>query len=705
LQQDQIINRDLVLANSNVLSAAAVLVILGLMVIPVPPIMLDLMLTFSISFSVTVLLVALYLKEPLQFNSFPSLLLILTLMRLSLNVASTRLILSKGSAGQVIQSFGDFVVGGNYVIGVIVFVILVIINFMVITKGSGRIAEVAARFTLDAMPGKQMAIDADLNAGLINEKEAVRRRTAIAQEAEFFGAMDGASKFVKGDAIAGILITVVNLAAGFIIGMLQLGMTAGESLSRFTILTVGDGLVSQIPALLVSTSAGLVVTRSSSSLNLGQTITLQIFRQTKALYLAAAAMMVFALIPGLPTGPFMFFSVATTITGFFMGRRVQNYDDDEAREEESAHKAAESQEEEPEGIRSEDLFVLDRLELEIGYGLIPLVDDSRGGDLLTRISNIRRQVGNELGIFIHPIRVRDNLQLGAHQYVIKLKGVEVARAKLMPDRLLAMSTRSDCGHVDGSATTEPAFNLPAIWIERDSKSHAEMEGYTVVEPAGVLATHLAELVRGYSDELLSRQDVKDMCESIREFAPALVEDLIPDKVPVNTLHNVLSSLLHERVPVKDIVTILETLANYTSTGLGDDFLVGKVREALGRSISALYADGEGKLHVVSLHPETEMTLMKAARDSEQAGGVALDPAFAQNFLGRLEAVLRTAYASGHPPVLLVPTPIRLFVKRLVEPTYPNLAVMGYTEVASSANVLSAGTVVTNGFHKENQAVG
>ena len=705
MDQDQVINRDLVLANSNVLSAAAVLVILGLMVVPVPPIMLDLMLTFSISFSVTVLLVSLYLKEPLQFNSFPSLLLILTLMRLSLNVASTRLILSKGSAGQVIQSFGDFVVGGNYVIGVIVFIILVIINFMVITKGSGRIAEVAARFTLDAMPGKQMAIDADLNAGLINEKEAVLRRDEIAQEAEFFGAMDGASKFVKGDAVAGIIITVINLAAGFIIGMLQLGMTAGESLSRFTILTVGDGLVSQIPALLVSTSAGLVVTRSSSTLNLGQTITLQIFRQTKALYMAAAAMLVFALIPGLPTGPFMFFAVATVLAALFMGRRVKNFDETEAKEEEAGQQAAESSEEEPEGIRSEDLFVLDRLELEIGYGLIPLVDDSRGGDLLTRISNIRRQVGSELGIFIHPIRVRDNLQLGAHEYVIKLKGVEIAKSMLMPDRLLAMSTRPDSGEIEGSPTTEPAFNLPAIWIDKERKANAEMEGYTVVEPPGVLATHLAELVRSHADELLSRQDIKDMCESIREFAPALVEDLIPDKVPVNTLHNVLGSLLHERIPVKDIVTILETLANFTGTGLSDDFLVGKVREGLSRSITALYSDHEGKLHVVSLHPETEQTLMTAARESEQAGGVVLDPAFAQSFLGRLEAVLRTAYASGHPPVLLVPTPIRIFVKRLVEPSYPNLAVMGYTEVGSSVSVHSAGTVVTNGFPQENQAVG
>jgi len=704
LKQDQVINRDLILANSNVLSAVAVLAILGLMIIPVPPILLDLMLTFSISFSVTVLLVSLYLKEPLQFSAFPSLLLILTLMRLSLNVASTRLILGKGSAGQVIQSFGDFVVGGNYVIGVIVFVILVLINFMVITKGSGRIAEVAARFTLDAMPGKQMAIDADLNAGMITEKIARQRREKIAREAEFFGAMDGASKFVKGDAVAGIIITVVNIAAGFVIGMMQMKMPAGEALSRFTILTVGDGLVSQIPALLVSTSAGLVVTRSSSSLNLGQTLTLQIFRQQKALYLAAGAMVVLGLIPGLPTGPFLFFAGCTAVVATFMGRRVANYDTEES-ERDQVEEQAEAIGEETEGIRGEDLFVLDKLELEIGYGLIPLVDETRGGDLLHRVGNIRRQVGAELGIFIHPIRVRDNLQLGAHDYVIKLKGVQIARSELKPDRLLAMSTRPDAGEIEGLATTEPAFNLPAVWIDKDRKAAAEIEGYTVVEPAAVLATHLSELIRGHGDELLSRQDVKDMCESIREFAPSLIEDLIPDKVPVNTLHNVLRAMLHERIPVKDIVTILETLANYVGSGMGTDYHVGKVREALGRTITSLYSENDDKLHVVSLHPEVENVLMQASRESESAGGVVLEPIFTRTFLGNLETVLRTAYTNGPPPVLLVPTPIRFFVKRLIEPTYPNLAVMGYSEVSASASIQSAGTVVTNALPQEQHATG
>ena len=700
MEREKGIDRDLMLANSNVMSAMAVVVILGLMVVPVAPLLLDLLLTFSIAFSVVILMVSLYLKEPLQFSSFPSLLLIVTLFRLSLNIASTRLILSGGSAGQVIQSFGDFVVGGNYVIGCIVFVILVIVNFLVITKGSGRIAEVAARFTLDAMPGKQMAIDADLNAGLITELEAKERRTKISAEAEFFGAMDGASKFVRGDAIAAVIITLVNIGGGFVIGMLQLGMPAGEALARFTILTVGDGLVSQIPALLVSTSAGLVVTRQTSEFNLGQAITLQIFRQNRAVYLAAGALLLFGLIPGLPTVPFL--ALALLIGGLttILSRRVRKLDQADA----ASELAAPEVEEPAEGVRSEDLFILDRLELEIGYGLIPLVDESRSGDLLQRITSIRRQVGSELGLFIHPIRVRDNLQLKANDYLIKLKGVEIARASLMPDRLLAMSTQPDGGDLDGIRTVEPAFSLPALWIEAGRKTAAEMEGYTVVEPAAVLSTHLSETIRNLADELLSRQDVKDMCESVREFAPALVEDIIPDKVPINTLHNVLRALLHERVPIKDIVTILETLANYSGAGVSADFLTEKVREALRRHISALYTEPDGHIHAISLHPETERVILAAAQESEQAGGLVLDPRFTQEFLGRLDATLRQAYGKGRPPVLLVPTPLRLFIKRLIEPTYPNLAVVGYTEVAASARVQAAGTVVTNGSQREQEAV-
>ena len=701
LEKEKGIDRDLVLANSNIMSAVAVIVIIGLMVVPIPSSLLDLMLTFSIALSVVIVLVSLYLKEPLQFSSFPSLLLIVTLYRLALNIASTRLILSEGSAGTVIQSFGDFVVGGNYVIGIIVFVILVIVNFLVITKGSGRIAEVAARFTLDAMPGKQMAIDADLNAGLINEADARQRREKISSEAEFFGAMDGASKFVRGDAIASIIITIINIAGGFVIGMLQMDMSASEALGRFTILTIGDGLVSQIPALLISTSAGLVVTRQSGSLNLGQSLTLQIFRQVRAVYLAAAALVLFALVPGLRTVPFLILAAVTATAGLQLWRRVKEMDMRSA-----AEFQAEELESEPvaEGIRGDELFVLDRLELEIGYGLIPLVDESRQGDLLQRISNVRRQVGAELGQYIHPIRVRDNLQLGANEYIVKLKGIEITRAELLPDRLLAMNTQPEAGELEGIRTIEPAFHLPAIWVEKEHKSVAEREGYTVVEPAAVLATHLSEIIRSHADELLSRQDIKDMCESVREFAPALVEDIIPDKVSINTLHNVLCSLLHERIPIKDIVTILETLANFSGGSVATDLLTEKVREALRRTITALYTEPDAKIHVISLHPETEQVLLQASHDSEQVGAVVLEPKFTQEFLSRLDGVLHTAYSSGHPPILLVPTPIRFFVKRLIEPTYPNLAVMGYTEVSSTAQIQAAGTVVTHGFRTEKQAV-
>jgi flagellar biosynthesis protein FlhA len=703
VEVDRVIGRDLVLAHSNVLSAAAVLVILGLMVVPVPPPLLDLLLTFNIAFSVVVLLVALYLHEPLQFNSFPQLLLIMTLFRLSLNIASTRLILGRGAAGQIIQSFGDFVVAGNYVIGVIVFVILVVVNFVVITKGSTRIAEVAARFTLDAMPGKQMAIDADLNAGLINEQQARERRTKITQEAEFFGAMDGASKFVRGDAIAGIVITLVNIIAGFVIGMLQLGMPAGEALGRFTILTVGDGLVSQIPALLVSTSAGMVVTRSSGNLNLGQALTLQIFRQPRPVQIAAGALVALAIIPGLPTLPFLTLAAVLAIAGSLLGKRIGEFESQQERAREQEREAETKQQEEVEGPRSEELFVLDRLELEIGYGLIPLVDEARGGDLLHRIGNLRRQLGGELGIYVHPIRVRDNLQLTANDYVIKLKGVEIARATLHPDRLLAMSTAPDAGEIDGIETTEPAFHLPALWIERDRRASAETEGYTVVEPGAVLATHLSESIRSHADELLSRQDVKDICETVREFAPALVEDLVPDRVPISTLHNVLRALLHERIPVKDIVTILETLANYSGPGANADLLTTKVREALHRTITALYSESDGRLHVLSIDGPGEQTLLAAARDSEQAGGLVIDPRFTRDFLAALEGALRSAYAGGPPPVLLVPTPVRFFVKRLVEPSFPNLAVMGFTEVAPHARVQAAGTVVTHGAPQQQTA--
>ena len=696
------IDRDLVLANSNVLSALAVVAVIGLMIMPVNPVALDLLITFNIAFAVVILLVALYLKEPLHFSSFPSLLLMVTLYRLALNVASTRLILSKAAAGKVIASFGDFVIGGNYVIGVIVFAILVIVQFVVITKGSGRIAEVAARFTLDAMPGKQMAIDADLNAGLINETQARERRAKVASEAEFFGAMDGASKFVRGDAIAGIIITLINIVGGFVIGMLQMGLSAGESMRQFMVLTVGDGLVTQIPALLISTAAGMVVTRSSGVLNLGQALTMQIFKQPKPIYLASGTLAVFGLIPGLPTVPFLILAAFFGIVGRVISGRVKGIENQEVDDLAAQEAASVAEDQESRTIR--ELYVTDALELELGYGLLPLVDESRGGDLLVRITNIRKQISAELGMVIQPVRVRDNLQLGANDYVLKLKGVEISRAELRPDRLLAMSTGGEAGDkLDGIETVEPAFRLPALWIDPGRKTAAEMEGYTVVEPTAVLATHLSETIRNHADELLSRQDVKDMCETVREFAPALIEDLIPDKVPVNTLHNVLRGLLHERIPIKDIVTIFETLANYVGAHTSPDMLLEKVREALRRTISSLYVEPDGNVYAVTLHPETEYRLGQAAQESEKVGAVVLDPLLAQTLLERLERTLQKVYSRGKPPVLLVPTPMRLFVKRLIEPTFPSLPVMGYTEVTGNTSVQSAGTVSTQGVQDAQQA--
>jgi len=685
------IDRDTILANSNMLSALAVVAVIGLMIMPVAPIALDMLITFNIAFAVVILLVALYLKEPLQFSSFPSLLLMVTLFRLSLNVASTRLILGEAQAGKVIQSFGDFVVGGNYVIGVIVFAILMIVQFLVITKGSGRIAEVAARFTLDAMPGKQMAIDADLGAGLISEKDARKRRQDISSEAEFFGAMDGASKFVRGDAIAGIVITLINIIAGFIIGMTQQDLSAGDSMRRFTILTVGDGLVSQLPALLISTAAGMVVTRQSSSMNLGQALTMQLFRQSKAVDLASGALIVFGLIPGLPTLPFLTLGVAFAVTGRLLNKKVKEADAAEEEAELAAAAADEQNEAVPEG---DGLFITDVLELELGYGLLPLVDERRGGDMLQRISRVRTQIGQELGIVVHSVRVRDNLQLEPNTYVLKLKGVEIARAELMPNRLMAMNAVGSDAQFGGTPAVEPAFRLPAVWIDPGMKAAAEMEGFTVVEPSAVLTTHLSEIIRAHADELLSRQDVKDMCETVRSFAPSLIEDLIPDRVPVNTLHNVLKALLHERIPVKDIVTILETLANHNAAAAPVDVLIEKVRESLRRIISSLYTEPDGYMHVVALHPEAERVIARAAQDSETVGSVVLDPAFAQSFLERLEHTLQAAYRRGTPPVLLVPTPIRMFVKRLVEPSFASLAVVGYTEITSQTQIKSAGTVTT-----------
>jgi flagellar biosynthesis protein FlhA len=682
------------IVNGNVLAAGMMIGVLVLMVIPVPTGVVDVLLTFNIAFAMTVFLVTVYLKRPLDFSVFPSLLLMVTLFRLALNVASTRLILSNGDAGAVIAAFGNFVVGGNFVIGVVVFLILVVVQFVVITKGSGRIAEVSARFTLDALPGKQMAIDADLNAGMITEQDARTRRKEIADEAEFYGAMDGASKFVRGDAIAGMVITAINIIGGLAIGTLQRDMPVGDSARVYTLLTVGDGLVSQIPALLVSTAAGIVVTRNNSGLNLGTDIATQVVQDPRALLVSAAALGAFAFVPGLPTLPFLLLAVGAGIAGFLSRsqgeRRVRQ-------EQEEAARAAEEAEAPEEDSEGDDMFVVDRLELEIGYGLIPIVDAGRGGDLLQRITNVRRKTGSELGINVAPIRIRDNLQLGANQYVVKLRGVEITRFELHLDRLLAMRVRDGGADVPGIATSEPAFGLPAVWIEKDDKSQAEMSGYTVVEPSAVVATHLAEIVKAHADEILTRQDVKDMVDRLGEHAPALVEEVFGDKVSLTVLHGVLRGLLHERVPVRDLVTILETLASTGTVNEGQvDALVERVRMALSRQLSHLYADENRTIWVLTVHPETEQAIFASFRESERAQNVVMDPGFAERFVATLGQQVDQVVAAGRSPLLVVSSPIRSFTRRLIEASFPMVGVLGYTEIAPGYQIRSLGTVIAHG---------
>jgi flagellar biosynthesis protein FlhA len=686
------------LLNSNVLAALIMVAVLGLMVIPVATPLLDILLTFNIALAMTVFLVTVYLRRPMDFSVFPALLLMVTLFRLALNVASTRVILSEGSAGEVIEAFGNFVVGGNFVIGVVVFLILVVVQFVVITKGSGRIAEVAARFTLDALPGKQMSIDADLNAGLINEDQARTRRKEIADEAEFFGSMDGASKFVRGDAIAGIVITVINILGGLVIGTLQRGMPLEQAFKTYTLLTVGDGLVSQIPALLVSTAAGIVVTRNSGGVSLGFDISSQIVRDPRALLVSSAALAAFAFVPGLPTVPFVLLAAATGAAGL----AARNDQDRRERTlEEETERAAREQETTTDDGPGDEMFVVDRLELEIGYGLIPLVDANRGGDLLGRITNVRRKTGSELGMSVAPIRIRDNLQLGPHEYQMKLRGVEIARFTMKLDRLLAMRVREGGPNVAGDPTTEPAFGLPALWIRKEDRSQAEISGYTVVEPSAVVATHLAEVVKSHADEILTRQDVQEMVDRLKEIAPALVGEVFGEKVSLTVLHGVLRGLLHERVPVRDLITILETLAASAPVNESQvDSLVERVRGALSRQLSHLHADAQRTIWALTVHPESEQALFASFRESERTQNVVMDPGFAERFVATLGQMVDQVVASGRAPLLVVSSPIRSFTRRLIEASFPSVAVLGYTEIAPGYQIRSLGTVIAHARSKQ-----
>lgn len=683
-------NTDTLLARvsrySDVLVPIAIVTIVIMMIIPLPPFLLDLLLTLNITMALVVVMVTIYLQEPLQFSVFPSLLLFTTLFRLALNVSSTRLILLHGYAGEVILSFGNFVVGGNAIVGFIIFVILIIIQFIVITRGAERVAEVAARFTLDAMPGKQMSIDADLNAGLLNEQEAKERRRKIQREADFYGAMDGASKFVKGDAIAAIIIIIINIVGGFVIGMVQHNMSVAQSLQTYTLLTVGEGLVNQIPALLISTATGIVVTRAASDNNLGYDMSTQLLRNPRVFYIGAGVLALLALVPGLPHIPFFLLALILAAAAFFLTRSL-------AAEAVQAATAAKEDEmatvRKPENVVS--LLQVDPLELEIGYSLIPLVDTGQGGDLLDRVVMIRRQCALELGLVVPTIRIRDNIQLKPNAYTIKLKGVAVAEGELMPDHFLAMNPGTVTEEIAGIPTTEPAFGLPALWIPETMREKAEMAGYTVVDTMSVLVTHLTEVIKSHAAELLGRQEVQTLLDNVKKDHPVVVEELIPSLLSLGDVHKVLVNLLDERISIRDLVTILETLADYASVTKDTEVLTEYVRHALSRQISSQFASG-GTLMCLTLDSALETTIANAVQRTDSGSYVALDPHTMQLLVNSLKNELPKLTDLGYPAIILVNPAVRPYVRKLFKRTAPNITVLSYAELESKITIRALGTV-------------
>ncbi|MDL1969692.1 MAG: flagellar biosynthesis protein FlhA [Candidatus Desulfofervidaceae bacterium] len=675
-----------ILKRSDLLAAVGIVAILVVMVIPVPPFLLDILLTFNISFSLVSLLVAMYILKPLDFSVFPSLLLVATLFRLSLNIASTRLILLHGSegafaAGRVIHSFGQFVVGGNYVVGFIVFIILVVINFVVITKGAGRIAEVAARFTLDAMPGKQMSIDADLNAGLIDEAEARRRREMISHEADFYGAMDGASKFVRGDAIAGIIITLINIIGGLIIGVLQQGMPLAKAAKTYTILTVGDGLVSQIPALIVSTAAGVIVSRAASEANLGYDITEQLFTHPRAVLTAAFIVFGFGLMPGLPHLPFMLLGLAFGGIGYVLMQTQQRVEAEEMEEAEA-----------PVEEEITEIPPLDPIGLEIGYRLISLVDASQGGDLLERIKILRKKYAQEMGFILPPVRIKDNLQLAPNAYAFLIKGVEVAKGELMVGYQLAIDPGNVKEKMEGIQTKEPVFGLPALWIPEKDVKQARALGYTVVDPGTVLITHFTEVIKQYCHELLDRQEVQSLLDTLRKTHPKVVDDLIPNVLSLGVLQKVLQNLLREQVPIRDLVTILETLADYAPMTKDPEVLTEYVRERLGRFIAKQYQSEDGILPVVMLDQEVETLIVNSLQQTELGAYPVLEPQVFNKLMAQVNKAISSLTSQGFLPIVLCSAKVRRHFKRLTERTMPNLVVLSYNEIPNNVKIKSLGIV-------------
>ena len=664
----------------------AVIGILFVMIVPLPTVLLDILLSVSLTISIVILLMSMYVLKPLHFSAFPSVLLIVTLLRLSLNVASTRLILLHGNegteaAGQVIKAFGTFVVGGNYVVGFIVFTVLVLINFVVITKGATRIAEVAARFTLDAMPGKQMSIDADLNAGLISDTDARRRRAEVEKEANFYGAMDGASKFVRGDAIAGIIITLVNVIGGLIVGVMQQDMPVIEAARNYTLLAVGDGLVTQVPALIVSTAAGMLVTRTAAATELGVEIRDQLFVQPKAIALAAGMIFIFALIPGMPK--FSFILVSSCIGLFAYHLTVKAAKGGEFEETLPASPVEEVQ---------EGVMPLDLMGLEVGYGLIHLVDASQSGELLQRIKALRKQTALEMGIIVPSIHIRDNMQLRPNEYSVLMKGVEIARGELMPGHCLAITADEFGLKVPGVATKEPAFGLPAVWVPEMEKERLQAKGVVVVDTATVITTHLTEIVKSHADELLGRQEVQRLLENLSRAYPKVVEEIVPKTVPLGTLQKVLQKLLRERISIRDLLAILETLADYYPLTKNVDVLTGYVRQSQARLITKQYQDQGGNITVMMISPDIEDKISSAVQHTEYESFVSPDPNVVKTLVANLQKIVTNFTTKGLQPILLCSPNARMSLRKTLEKYLPTLVVLSHNEIARDVNIKSLGMV-------------
>ncbi len=679
----------LIAARSEMFIAIGVAAIIVVMIVPIPFFLLDLLMTFSIALSLIILMATIYLQNPLELSVFPALLLVSTLFRLSLNVASTRLILLYGDKfdGKLIRAFGEFVLGGNYVVGIVIFVIIFLVQVKVITAGAGRIAEVAARFTLDTMPGKQLAIDNDLNNGVITEDEARKRREELAREADFFGAMDGASKFVKGDVSAGIMITGINIVGGFFIGIVQLGIPWQKAAETFTILTVGDGLISQIPSIITSIAAGLIVTRAAAEENLGYDLTSQLFARPKGLLIASMILAVLAFL-GLPTVPFLILSGIVFVLYKVLSKNIEK--DIEPGSDEEVEISEEEGEDAADNIA--DLLLDDPMEIEIGYSLVPLVDVSQGGTFLDQITMARQTLAMELGLVVPPIRVKDNMKLKNNAYSIKIKGIEVAGGELMPNHYLAMDVGLSEGKLDGIPTKEPTFGMPAYWIDDAMKQHAENTGYTVVEPTLVLATHLKETIRRYAYELLNRQEVKNIIESVKKRMPAVVEDIIPNIVTIGELQKVLKNLLKERIPIRNMTTILETLADYAVYTKDTDVLTEYVRHALARTITKMYQGDDGKIRVLTLDPRLEEFVAASIKRTEHTTYLAIEPKKQQAIMNRIAQEVERVAAMGEVPIILCSSQIRMHLRKLTERSMPQLVILSYNEIAPEVEIETQGVV-------------